>query len=26
VDTIRALEEAGQVVIVGGTKAEEMVE
>jgi flagellar motor switch protein FliG len=26
VDTIRALEEAGQVVMVGGTKAEEMVE
>jgi flagellar motor switch protein FliG len=26
VDTIRALEEAGQVVVVGGTKAEEMVE
>lgn len=26
VDTIRSLEEAGQVVIVGGTKAEEMVE
>ena len=26
VDTIRSLEEAGQVVVVGGTKAEEMVE
>lgn len=26
VDTIRVLEEAGQVVVVGGTKAEEMVE
>jgi len=26
VDIIRSLEESGQVVIVGGTKAEEMVE